>query len=86
MEETVAMVVPETTEEQQIIVIKQLPIIQEQLYKVKSQVEAVVADALALEVTEDTVTEIKNKRAELNKMFAAFEERRKEVKKAVLAP
>lgn len=86
MEETVAMVAPEATEEQQIIVIKQLPIIQEQLYRVKSQVEAVVADALALEVTEDTVTAIKNKRAELNKMFAAFEERRKEVKKAVLAP
>ena len=53
---------------------------------IKSQVEAVVAEALAMEVTEDTVVAIKDKRAELNKMFAAFEERRKEVKKAVLAP
>lgn len=87
MEETTAMVAPETTgEAAQLIVIKQLPIIQEQLYMIKSQVEAVVAEALALEVTEDTVIAIKDKRAELNKMFAAFEERRKEVKKAVLAP
>ncbi len=87
MEDTTAMVAPETTgEAEQLIVIKQLPIIQEQLYMIKSQVEAVVADALAMEVTEDTVVAIKDKRAELNKMFAAFEERRKEVKKAVLAP
>lgn len=87
MEETREMVAPETTgEAAQLIVIKQLPIIQEQLYMIKSQVEAVVAEALAMEVTEDTVVAIKDKRAELNKMFAAFEERRKEVKKAVLAP
>ena len=43
MEDTTAMVAPETTgEAEQLIVIKQLPIIQEQLYMIKSQVEAVV--------------------------------------------
>lgn len=87
MEKTTEIVAPETTGgADQLIVIKQLPIIQEQLYMIKSRVEAVVAEALALEVTEDTVVAIKDKRAELNKMFAAFEERRKEVKKAVLSP
>ena len=62
MEETREMVAPETTgEAAQLIVIKQLPIIQEQLYMIKSQVEAVVAEALAMEVTEDTVVAIKDK-------------------------
>ena len=52
MEDTTAMVAPETTgEAEQLIVIKQLPIIQDQLYMIKSQVEAVVAEK-AIEVAE----------------------------------
>lgn len=75
---------PQSADE--LIVIKQLPIIQEQLVQIKSQVDATVAEALAMEVTEDTVKGIKERRAELNKLATAFEERRKEVKTAVLAP
>lgn len=75
---------PENAE--QLIVIKQLPIIQDELYKIKAKVTATVESALAMQVSEDTVKDIKAKRAEMNKMLAAFEERRKEVKKAVLAP
>lgn len=70
----------------QLIVIKQLPVIQEELYRIKEKVAAVVDTALAMQVSEDTVKDIKAKRAEMNKMLAAFEERRKDVKKAVLAP
>lgn len=70
----------------QLIIIKQLPVIQEELYRIKEKVTAVVDNALAMQVSEDTVKDIKAKRAEMNKMLTAFEERRKEVKKAVLAP
>lgn len=69
-----------------LIVVAQLPIIEEQLHQIKPQVEAMVADAMTLEATEETVKTVKERRAELNKISAAFEERRKEVKKAVLSP
>lgn len=69
-----------------LIVVSQLPVIEEQLIRIKSRVDETISEVLALEVTEDTVTTIKKKRAELNKIATEFEDRRKEVKKAVLAP
>lgn len=69
-----------------LIVVSQLPVIEEQLIRIKSRVDATVAEVLALDVTEDTVTTIKKRRAELNKIATEFENRRKEVKKAVLTP
>lgn len=69
-----------------IIIVQQLPVITEKLYTVRAQIIDIVDNALALEATEDTVREIKKKRAELTKFTAAFEERRKDVKKKVLAP
>ena len=70
----------------EIIVIKQLPIIEQQLQAIKTEVTAKVEKALSLVCTEDTVKEVKAVRAELNKDFKEFEDRRKEVKKAVLSP
>lgn len=69
-----------------LIVVKQLPIIEQQLQAIKSEVTAKVETALSLVCTEDTVKEVKAVRAELNKEFKEFEDRRKEVKKSVLSP
>lgn len=73
-------------EDNNLIVVKQLPVIEEQLRAVKASVTARVAEALALICTEDTYKDVKKERAALNKEFQALEERRKEVKKAILAP
>lgn len=70
----------------EIIVVKQLPVIEEQLQNIKTEITAKVEQALNLACNEETVKNVKTVRAELNKEFKAFEERRKEVKKAVLSP
>lgn len=69
-----------------LIVVKQLPIIEQQLQAIKAEVTAKVETALTLVCTEDAVKEVKAVRAELNKEFKEFEDRRKEVKKSVLSP
>lgn len=70
----------------EIIVVKQLPIIQEQLQQIKADVTTRVETALSLVCTEDTVKSIKDERAKLNKEYKYWEDKRKEVKKAVLSP
>lgn len=70
----------------EIIVVKQLPEIEEHLQAIKTEVTAKVEKALSLVCTEDTVKEVKAVRAELNKDFKEFEERRKTVKKAIMTP
>lgn len=70
----------------ELIVVKQLPIIQEQLKLIKEEVTAKVEFAKSLVCTEETVKDVKNMRAELRKEFTDFENKRKEVKKAVLTP
>ena len=70
----------------EIIVIKQLPVIVEQLQTIKADVTAKVAEAMSLVCTEDTVKDVKKIRAELGKEFSEWEEKRKEVKKAVMLP
>lgn len=72
--------------ENEIIVVKQLPVIIEHLQTVKQSVAEKVANALNLICTEDTVKDVKKTRAELSKEFSEWEEKRKEVKKAVLSP
>lgn len=69
-----------------VIRVKQLPVIEEQLRAVKTQVEAVTSEAAAMVCTEDTIQAVKTRRAELNKQFSELEARRKEVKAAVLTP
>ena len=72
--------------ENNIIQVKQLPIIVEQLHEVKAEVTAKVEQALSLVCTEDTVKDVKKVRSELNKELKDFEERRKAVKKAIMTP
>lgn len=70
----------------ELIVIKQLPIIEQQLLQIKAHIAGKVDGALSLACTEDTVKAVKAVRSELNGDFNALEEKRKEVKKAILAP
>ncbi len=70
----------------EIIEVKQLPVIVEQLQTIKADVTARVETALSLVCTEDTVKTVKQARAELNNELKGWEEKRKEVKKAVMSP
>lgn len=72
--------------ENNIIQVKQLPIIVEQLHEVKAEVTAKVEQALSLVCTEDTVKDVKKVRSELNKELKDYEERRKAVKKSIMTP
>lgn len=69
-----------------LIVVRQLPIIEEKLRQIKADVEARVGLALSMACTEETRQSVKAARAELSKEFNELEARRKEVKAAVLAP
>lgn len=69
-----------------LIIVKQLPIIEEQLKAMSIEIDEKVEFAKSLVCTEDTVKEIKKTRAELNSDFKNLEEKRKEVKMAVLQP
>lgn len=70
----------------EIIVVKQLPVIEQQLAQIKEQVAERVETVTSLVVTEDTVKAVKKARTELNAEFKAWEDKRKEVKKAVITP
>lgn len=72
--------------DKEIIAVKQLPIIVEQLHEVKAEVTAKVEQALSLVCTEDTVKDVKKVRSDLNKELKDYEERRKAVKKAIMTP
>lgn len=70
----------------QLIVVKQLPEIEERLRTVKETVERRTADALKMVCTDETIQAVKGERAKLNKEFAILEEQRKAAKKAVMEP
>lgn len=71
---------------QEIIEIKQLPVIIERLQMIKQEVDKKVAEATSLVCTDETVKEVKAVRAELRKELEYWETERKKVKKAVLSP
>lgn len=71
---------------QDLIIVKQLPIIYQDLERISAVIDRKVADALALECNADAITEIKKTRAALNKDFTALEKRRKEIKEQIMAP
>lgn len=68
------------------ISVTQLPIIEERMRDVKAAVEATVADAKSMIATPDTIQDVKNRRAELNKQFSELDAQRKAVKETVMAP
>ena len=71
---------------EQLIVVKQLPIIEERLRSASAEVDRIVSEAQALVCDEDSVKAVKAARADLNRRFTALEDQRKAVKAAVLAP
>ena len=71
---------------QELIVVKQLPIIEEQLKSVSKVIDEKVKKATSLICTEETVKTIKELRVELNKEFKELETQRKTVKAEVLKP
>lgn len=70
----------------ELIVVKQLPIIEERLKGLSEEIDKKVENAKALVCTEDTVKVVKEKRAELNKQFKELESQRKEIKNQIFAP
>jgi hypothetical protein len=69
-----------------LMILKQLPVIEQNLITLKPKIEAAVSEALALEVTEDTVKNVKKTRAELNNMGKALDSQRMNLKNALAAP
>lgn len=69
-----------------LIIIKQLPIIEENLQKLSLEIQEKMSIAKSLVCNAETIKEIKKVRSELNKQFATLEEQRKEVKKAIIGP
>lgn len=69
-----------------LIVVEQLPKIKQQLQVISDEVDKKIKYAMSLECTEESVKEVKNVRAELNKIKTVLEEKRKKVKSAVLQP
>ena len=69
-----------------LIVVKQLPIIEEQLKKISEEIDNEVKRAMSLVVSDETIKDVKKTRAELNNKFKELEAQRKIVKEKVLAP
>ena len=78
--------IPDAQPAGDLIVIRQLPVIEEHLRSIKEQIEAEVKQALSLVCCDDTVQSVKATRAELRKKFEALEVQRKQVKTAIMAP
>lgn len=68
----------------EIIRLEQLPVITQQLDVISKDIEKRVAEALKLECNEETVKEVKKVRADFNKEFKSLEDRRKQVKSAIM--
>lgn len=69
-----------------LIEVKQLPVIEEQLRSVSTVIDERVKNATSLVCTEESVKTIKEIKAELNKDYKEFENKRKLVKEQVLKP
>ena len=71
---------------QDLIVVKQLPQIEEHLKELSIDIDKKVENAKSLVYTEENVKTIKQVRADLNKEFKEVEQQRKMVKEQILAP
>lgn len=72
--------------ENKLMVVQQLPVIQERLITIKEEFEKISSEALALICNEDTYKIVKEKRAAITAMFNNLESDRKAIKKAILEP
>lgn len=73
-------------DENNLIVVKQLPIIEEQLKKASDEIDEKVKNAVALVCTDENVKIIKDVRATLNKELKEFEDKKKQVKAEIMRP
>lgn len=71
---------------QDLIVVKQLPQIEEHLKELSIDIDKKVENAKSLICTEENVKTIKQVRADLNKEFKEVEQQRKRVKEQILSP
>lgn len=69
-----------------LIVVKQLPVIEERLKSISEEIDKKIVFADSLVCSEETVKQVKAIRAELNKESSALEDQRKAVKTAVMEP
>lgn len=69
-----------------LIQIKQLPVIEEQLKSVSTTIDERVKNATSLVCTDETIKAVKKIRACLNKDYKEFEEQRKIIKEQILKP
>lgn len=69
-----------------LIVVKQIPIIEERLQEIKGVIQSEVDNALSLECTEENKQQIKKLRTNLSKQFKLLEADRKKIKDTVLGP
>ena len=72
--------------ENKLMVIQQLPVIEEKLITIKEEFEKITSEALALVCNEDTYKYVKEKRAEITAIYNGLETDRKSIKKAILEP
>lgn len=69
----------------ELIVLEQLPIIKTYLEELSKEIKVKVNNAVSLVVNEETVKDVKQVRADLNKDFKELEEQRKKVKLAIIS-
>lgn len=69
-----------------LIIVKQIPIIQQQLADFKSELDAKVTHVLSLKVTDSNIKEMKNELASIRKIKTSLENKRKLVKNEILNP
>lgn len=74
------------SEDKQLIVVRQLPVIEEHLRKLSDQIDRKVETAMSMVCTEENLAEIRRVRADLNGEFKTLEEQRKAVKSAIMGP
>lgn len=71
---------------EELIVLKQLPIIEQQLIKVSNDIDGKVSNAKSLVCNEETRKTVKELRTSLNKELAEWESKRKEIKEKIMKP
>ena len=70
----------------ELIIIKQLPVIEERLITISNEIDNRVNNVLSMVCSDETVKEVKKLRANLNKEKSQFEDERKSIKTAIMAP
>ena len=74
------------SENNELIIVKQLPIIEEQLKKASDEIDEKVKNAVALVCNEETIKIVKEVKATLNKELKEFEDKRRQVKSEIMKP